>query len=98
MITVWLNVTKLIILTLNEVSTLIASSISAQPTTSRISGPVNNSSEDQVNDPDGVITNTEDKFITKTDVGPNHYHCATNSAGSVVSSIARKINHKIYVP
>ena len=68
---------KLITVTLNGVSMLTVASTSAQPTISLIRGLVNNSSGDQVNDPDAVITNTEDEFIEETDVGPNHYQIMT---------------------
>ena len=49
---------------------LTVTSTSAQPTGSLIPGLVNNSSGDQVNDPNVVMTNTEDEFIAKTDVSP----------------------------
>ena len=74
---------KLITITLDGVSMLTAASKSAQPTISLISGLVNNSSGDQVSDPDAVITNTEDEFIAEIDVGLYHYQVMTCSHNGV---------------
>ena len=81
---------KLITITLNRVSMLTVASTSAQPTGPLISGPVNNSSEDQVNDPDAVITNTEDEFIAETDIGPHHYQIMTCSHNVGASDMTRR--------
>ena len=81
---------KQITVTLNGVSMLTVASISAQPTRSFIPGLVNNNSGDQVNDPDAVITNTEDEFIAETDIGPNHYLVMTCSHNVGASDMTRR--------
>ena len=80
----------MITITLNGVSMLTVASTSAQPTRSLISGLVNNSSRDQVNDPDGVITNTEDEFIAETDLGLYHYQVMTCSHNVSASDMTRR--------
>lgn len=81
---------KWITITLKGVSMLIVASTSAQPTISLISGLVNNSSGDQVNDPDAVIMNTEDEFIAETDVDLNHYQVMTCSYNVGASDMTRR--------
>ena len=81
---------KWITITLNGVSMLTVASTSAQPTISLISGLVNNSSGDHVNDPDAVIMNTEDEFIAETDAGPDHYQVRTCSHNAGASDMTRR--------
>ena len=81
---------NLITITLNGVSMLTVATTSAQPTGSLISGLVNNSSRDQVNNPDAVITNTEDEFIVETDIGPDHYQVMTCSHNVGASDMTRR--------
>ena len=77
-------------LVLLGILTLIAAPAAASPPTPfLISGWVNDSSGEQVNDPDVVIINAGEEFVVETNVSSNYYQAMTGSynvsAGDVLS-------------